>query len=103
MVDKEVTNLVPLGNEIVHQTSGGEVPGSNPASPSMILMRCRIIFFSYNVDNKNLRFIKSPDVAGFTNTKLFCMLSTTILDCFLFLAVEVLASSGHDFCLIIVP
>ena len=28
---------------LVHQTSEAEVPGSNPASPTMILMRCRII------------------------------------------------------------
>ena len=28
---------------VVHQTSGAEVPGSNPASPRMILGRCRII------------------------------------------------------------
>ena len=27
----------------MHQTSEAEVPGSNPASPTMILMRCRII------------------------------------------------------------
>ena len=25
-----------------HQTSGAEVPGWNPASPTMILMHCRI-------------------------------------------------------------
>ena len=30
------------GSVVVHQTSK-EVPGSNPASPTMILMRCRII------------------------------------------------------------
>ena len=28
---------------VAHQTSGAEVLGSNPASPTMILMRCRII------------------------------------------------------------
>ena len=27
----------------LQQTSGAEVPGSNPASPTMILMHCRII------------------------------------------------------------
>ena len=31
------------GSLLVHQTSEAEVPGSNPASPTMILMRCRII------------------------------------------------------------
>ena len=31
------------GSLVVHQTSGAEVPGSNPASTTMILMRCRII------------------------------------------------------------
>ena len=36
---------------IVHQTSGAEVPGSNPAFPTMILMRCRIIVYSNKVDN----------------------------------------------------
>ena len=30
------------GSLAAHQTSGAEVPGSNPASPTMILMRCRI-------------------------------------------------------------
>ena len=28
---------------VAHQTSGAQVPGSNPAFPTMILMRCRII------------------------------------------------------------
>ena len=28
---------------IAHQTSGAEVPGSKPASTTMILMRCRIV------------------------------------------------------------
>ena len=32
-----------------HQTSGAEVPGLNPASPIMILMRCSIIV--NNVEN----------------------------------------------------
>ena len=31
------------GSLEAHQTSGAEVPGSNPASTTMILMRCRII------------------------------------------------------------
>ena len=31
------------GSLMAHQTSGAEVPGSNPASLTMILMRCRII------------------------------------------------------------
>ena len=32
---------------VAHQTSGAEFPpGSNPASPTMILMRCRIIVSS---------------------------------------------------------
>ena len=31
------------GSSVAHQTSGAEFPGSNPASPTMILMRCRII------------------------------------------------------------
>ena len=30
------------GSLVVQQTSVAEVPGSNPASPTMILMRCRI-------------------------------------------------------------
>ena len=34
---------------LAHQTSEAEVPGSNPASPTMILMRCRIIV--NNVEN----------------------------------------------------
>ena len=29
--------------QVVHQTFGAEVLGSNPASPTMILGRCRII------------------------------------------------------------
>ena len=28
---------------VAHQTSGAEVPGSNPAYPTMILGRCKII------------------------------------------------------------
>ena len=28
---------------VARQTSGAEVPGSNPVSPTMILERCRII------------------------------------------------------------
>ena len=35
------------GSLVVHQTSGAEVPGLNPASPTMILMRCRIIVIMY--------------------------------------------------------
>ena len=31
------------GSLVARQTSGAEVPGSNPASTTMILMRCRII------------------------------------------------------------
>ena len=31
------------GSLEAHQTSGAEVPGSYPASPTMILMHCRII------------------------------------------------------------
>ena len=31
--------------------SGAEVPGSNPASPTMTLMCCRIIVYEYNVEN----------------------------------------------------
>ena len=31
------------GSLLALQTSQAEVPGSNPASPTMILMRCRII------------------------------------------------------------
>ena len=31
------------GSLVAHQTSGAEVPGSNPASTTIILMRCRII------------------------------------------------------------
>ena len=34
---------------LVHQTSGAEVSGLNPASPTMILMGCRIIV--YTVEN----------------------------------------------------
>ena len=29
--------------QLAHQTSEAEVPGSNPSSPTTILMRCRII------------------------------------------------------------
>ena len=36
----------------MHQTSGAEVPGSNPASPTMSLMRYRIIV--NNVENLRL-------------------------------------------------
>ena len=35
------------GSLVTHSTSGAEVPGSNPASPAMILMRCRIIVQSF--------------------------------------------------------
>ena len=31
------------GSLVAHQASRAEVPGSNPASTTMILMRCRII------------------------------------------------------------
>ena len=31
------------GSLLAHQSSGAEVLGSNPASPTMIMMRCRII------------------------------------------------------------
>ena len=37
------------GSLVAHQTSEAEVLGSNPASPTMILMRCRIIV--NNVEN----------------------------------------------------
>ena len=36
---------------LAHQTSEAEVPGSKPASPTMILMRCRIIV--NNVEKKS--------------------------------------------------
>ena len=32
---------------VAHQTSGTEVPGSNLASPTMILMSCRMIVYSF--------------------------------------------------------
>ena len=38
------------GSLVAHQTTGAEVPASNPASPKMVLMRCRIIA-SNNVEN----------------------------------------------------
>ena len=31
------------GSLVMHQTSGAEVTGSNPAPPTMNLMHCRII------------------------------------------------------------
>ena len=31
------------GSLVARQTSGAEIPGSNPASTAIILMRCRII------------------------------------------------------------
>ena len=37
------------GSIVAHQTSGAEVPGSNTASSTMILMRCRIIV--HNIEN----------------------------------------------------
>ena len=33
------------GSLVARQTSGAEVPGSNSASTTMILMRCRIIVY----------------------------------------------------------
>ena len=44
---KPIGHLACGGWLVAHQTSGAEVPGSNPASPTMILMRCRIIVIKY--------------------------------------------------------
>ena len=39
-----IEQLKTINNNVgKHQTSEAEIPGSNPASPTMILGRCRII------------------------------------------------------------
>ena len=39
----KISGSIKFGGSLeAHQNSGVEVPGSNPASPTMILMRCRI-------------------------------------------------------------
>ena len=43
LIEDVVSHWRCAGSLVAHQTSGAEVPGSNPASPTMILMRCRII------------------------------------------------------------
>ena len=48
---------------VAHQTSGAEVPGSNTASPTMILMRCRIIVYSV----ENLRVERETNPWGKKN------------------------------------
>ena len=46
----KISGSIKFGGSLeAHQNSGVEVPGSNPASPTMILMRCRIT--AKNVEN----------------------------------------------------
>ena len=49
---------IPSNILILYTTSEAKVPGSNPASPTMILMRCRIIV--NNVENLRVESETSP-------------------------------------------
>ena len=55
----EIFNEVKISS--VQQTSGAGVPGSNPASPIMILMRCRIIVkYCRNLRQKRETYLLRP-------------------------------------------
>ena len=46
---KSTKNGDVVADFLMHQTSGAEVTGSNPASPTMILMCCRITVYYFRV------------------------------------------------------
>ena len=61
-------NFVRCGGSLLaHQASGAEVTGSNPASPIMILMRCR--FIVYPVENLRVERETYTAEANKTTTK----------------------------------